>query len=405
MESPATAIEAAAAVDLGHLGLDGGGHLLILHALRELTKGDAIAVRGTHPNLAIDLTGWCRRRGLPVIEKQGEHYVSWRGFERQRWVQAHRCGLSDARAPSAIRDHASPAWGVAARGALVEAGGPAFHFPLSDKTAVWAEDAARLYAQALANQWDPNTAIDWEQPFTLPDEVEDAVVQVMTYLVENENAALSVPARFLSQMHPHFREVQQMLAVTIADEARHVEVFTRRLGLRDRTPGLSTAGGQASLKSLFDADEFSVASFLLSVLGEGTFVNLLNFLHLNAPDPVTAQICRLAAKDEARHVAFGMSHVEWHLRRDRDLTLRLRRAVEQRHEALAGTEGLNEEVFDALVLIAAGAFTVEAVEQGYRRVEQLKQEMAEGRRARLMKLGFPPAEATELAAKHTRNFM
>jgi len=100
-----------------------------------------------------------------------------------------------------------------------------------------------------------------------------------------------------------------------------------------------------------------------------------------------------------------MSHVEWHLRRDRDLTLRLRRAVEQRHEALAGTEGLNEEVLDALVLIAAGAFTVEAVEQGYRRVEQLKQEMAEGRRARLMKLGFPPAEATELAAKHTRNFM
>ena len=53
----------------------------------------------------------------------------------------------------------------------------------------------------------------------LPDEVEDAVVQVMTYLVENENAALLVPARFLGQMHPHFREVLQCLAITIADEA------------------------------------------------------------------------------------------------------------------------------------------------------------------------------------------
>ena len=60
------------------------------------------------------------------------------------------------------------------------------------------------------------------------EEVEAAVVQVMTYLIENENAALVVPARFLGQIHPHFREVMQLLAVQVADEARHIEVFTRR---------------------------------------------------------------------------------------------------------------------------------------------------------------------------------
>jgi len=403
--SPATVIEAAATVELGRLGLDSGAHLLILRALRQVPEGAAVAVRGTRPDLAVDLAGWCRAKGISLIEQTGASFLVSRGFQRQRWAHAQRCGLSDPRAPGAVSEHASPTWGVAARGALVEASGPEFQFPLSEKSTLWAEDAARLYAQAVASQWDPNAAIDWDQPFDLPGEVEDAVAQLMTYLVENENAALLVPARFLAQMHPHFREVQQMLAVTIADEARHVEVFTRRLGLRGRSPALSTAGGQASLKTLFDAAEFSVASFLLSVLGEGSFVNLLNFLHVHAPDPVTAQICRLAAKDEARHVAFGMSHLQWHLHHDRDLALRLRRAIERRHDELAATDGLNEEVFDALVLIAAGAFTVDAIEQGYRRVRQLEQEMADGRRARLMKLGFSAADASDLAQKHTRNFM
>ena len=62
----------------------------------------------------------------------------------------------------------------------------------------------------------------------LPAEVEEAVVQIMTYLVENETAALMVPARFLARLHPHFREVMALLSVQIADEARHIEVFTRR---------------------------------------------------------------------------------------------------------------------------------------------------------------------------------
>ena len=97
----------------------------------------------------------------------------------------------------------------------------------------------------------------------------------MTYLIENEQAALLVPARFLGRVHPHFREVVQLLAVQVADEARHVEVFTRRAALRGGALGVSTAGGQASLQTLLDEPDFALASFLLSVLGEGTFLTLL----------------------------------------------------------------------------------------------------------------------------------
>src|SRR5271170_4010063 len=205
----------------------------------------------------------------------------------------------------------------------------------------------RIYAQGAAAQWDPATAIPWNTNFDLPPEVEDAVVQIMTYLIENETAALIVPSRFVSQLHPHFREVMQVLALQAADEARHIEVFTRRALLKRKELGLSTSGGQASLKTLVDEPDFATASFLLSVLGEGTFLSLLWFIERYAPDPVTAAVAKLAAQDEGRHVAFGIAHLTQHLNNDPGFRPHLADSVRRRHDALQHTAGLNAEVFDA----------------------------------------------------------
>ena len=190
-----------------------------------------------------------------------------------------------------------------------------------------------------------------------------------------------------------------------SDEARHIEVFTRRATLRRQRLGLSTSGGQASLKTLFDESEFAVASFLLAVLGEGTFVNLLHFLQEHAPDPVTRQVARLTGRDEARHVAFGMAHLQYQLQHDAQLPARLAAAIEARYESLAQTSGLNEEVFDALVLLAAGSWEPAAIAAGFECVQAMKQAMAEGREHRLNRLGFGGGEASRLASLHTRNFM
>src|SRR4029077_15018078 len=207
--------------------------------------------------------------------------------------------------------------------------------------------------------------------FDLPAEVEDAVVQIMTYLIENETAALVVPCRFASQIHPHFREVMQVLALQAADEARHIEVFTRRALLKRTELGLSTAGGQTSLMTLVEEPDFALASFLLSVLGEGTFLSLLWFIEHYAPDPVTAAVTRLAAQDEARHVAFGLAHLRRHATQDAGLRARLAAAVHRRHDALRQMAGLNAEVFDALILMAAGSWEPADLRQGHRRVMPL----------------------------------
>lgn len=398
-----------ARLELGELGLDRGAHLLIKRALRQLPVGGRLVVGGCAPELGLHLRTWCRAQGHPLhAPAEGDPAVAIverGGAEEGRWRGAERAGHADRTHEGAVAEHAPAHWGLAARGAMVEAGSPSVAFGLDQRIEIWADEAAALYAQAAAAQWDPATAIPWSSAVELPAEVEDAVVQVMTYLIENETAALVVPARFLGQVHPHFREVMQLLAIQTADEARHIEVFTRRARLHREHLGLSTAGGQASLKTLLDEPDFALASFLLAVLGEGSFLSLLWFLHEHAPDPVTREIARLTAQDEARHVAFGLAHLRRHAERDPGLLGRLTLAVHRRHTALQHTAGLNEEVFDALVLLAAGSWDHEALARGWDAVQQLERDMDEARRRRLQRLGFPSEDAAALSELHTRNFM
>ncbi|WP_322051790.1 ferritin-like domain-containing protein [Paraburkholderia bannensis] len=396
-------------IDIESLGFDSGAHLLVRHALDALAPGERLRVVGCAPGWDVMLGHWCRAQGHLLqwlTDDDGQRVaLVCRDSRYGRWRDAQQTGRSDPRAADAVAPRALSTWGLAARGAQVEAGSPAFAFRLDSKQEVWTDNAGDLYAQAVAAQWNADEAIDWSVEFELPEPVEASVVQIMTYMVENENAALVVPARFLGQLHPHYRELQAALAIQVADEARHIDVFTRRIRHKHREPALSTAGGQASLKTLLDESDFSVASFLLSVMGEGTFVTLLQFLQAHGPDPLTRQIARLAARDEARHVALGMSHLLYRLTVEPDLRVRLGRAIEQRHGALEGTGGLNEEVFDALVLVAAGELTPSAVARGYALVQELMRDMADGRYARLVRLGFEHAHARELALMHTRNFM
>lgn len=391
-------------VELQHLGVDQGGDLLLRRGFRRLGKGESLEVAGTHEELAQQLRTWARATGNDCRPSPpGADFVAelrpspW--FESTPWEQA-----GDA-APDGIVSSAPPRWGLAARGARVEQGAPAFDFALIERIELWTDDAARLYARAAAAQWDPATAIDWNAAITHDDEIEDAVVQVMTYLIENETAALIIPARFAGRIHPHFREVMQLLAIQTADEARHIEVFTRRALMRRDAPGTSTSGGQASLKTLVDEPDFALASFLLSVMGEGSFLVLLDFLAREGPDPVTRAICRLAAQDEARHVAFGLAHLRRHAEEDPALIARLAMAMHRRHAELSQTSGLNERVFEALTVLAAGGFMPDQILRGHGRVMQLQADMDHARRVSLGRLGFGVAEAEALSGLHTRNFM
>jgi hypothetical protein len=372
-------------IDLENLGLESGGDVLLRRALRKLAEGEQLEVAGSHEELNLQLRTWCRVLGHQ-FEPSSDASSSVLGVITPA---AHFGKLPTERThvtvANGVADRAPLHWGLAGRSAEVELGGPIFDFSLIDKMDIWTDDAARLYARAAAAQWDPATAIEWSAPIEHDDEIEEAIVQVMTYLIENETAALLVPARFLGKLHPHFREVMQVLAIQAADEARHIEVFTRRALLKRDRLGLSTIGGQASLKTLLDEPDFALASFLLSVMGEGSFLILLNFIHRYAPDAVTRSVARLAAQDEARHVAFGLAHLKRHASQDASLLPRLTLAVQRRHAELAETAGLNERVFEALAVMAAGGYSPKEIGIGFERVMQLQTEMNSARRGRFLR--------------------
>jgi hypothetical protein len=272
---------------------------------------------------------------------------------------------------------------LAPRGAAIEAGGPQFAFPLKHKRDVWAMNLASIYKQAVANQWSAARDIPWNDLPKLPVELEHAVRQIMTFLTENEFAALYIPARFIPR----------------------IQAFTKRAQATGFELGTTASSGQLSLQTLLEEPDFTIATFLLCVMGEGTFLSLLKFLHECAPDPVTAELARLVHRDEARHVAFGTEHVRYVLQTEPDKRRSLAAAVERRSQVLADISGLSPYVSDALVMLAGGGVSVAQIREGARRVLALHREMDSSRRERLQSLGFSGVEATELSAYHTKNFM
>jgi len=129
--------------------------------------------------------------------------------------------------------------------------------------------------------------------------------------------------------------------------------------------GISSVATSRSLLSLLQTDDFTEATFLLSVLGEGTFLDLLSFIERYAPDETTAELTRRAKSDESRHVHFGLAHVRYGLATDPTLYTRLEAAVRRRAATLHGIAGVPAPVQDSLTILAAGGTEPQAVARGH----------------------------------------
>jgi TusA-related sulfurtransferase len=87
-------------VDLGSLGLDGGGHVLVALALARIEPGDELTVDGSHPDLRPQLRAWCSANGhqfdasqhgdvVTVVRRGATANARWSGAERAGSPQPH----------------------------------------------------------------------------------------------------------------------------------------------------------------------------------------------------------------------------------------------------------------------------------------------------------------------------
>lgn len=415
------AVTPAASVDCGDLDPAGGALLRIANALLRLQAGQVLEIRSTSAALAGDLDPWLRLRGHQLLASLDggveTRFLVRRGpagaLQSADWgsrLPRREGGQLDVRdwllgRAGDIPDEASTYLGFVPRGAVAEPGGPAYPYSLNRRLDIWADNLADLYEQGKLQQWNASSDIAWERLPELPEPLERAVCQLMTFLAENEYAALYIPAKFLPRINAQFVEAVLFLSAVINDEARHIEAFTKR--------ALANGGGlqyaseltERSLHSLLVQEDYFRSGFLLHVLGEGTFLELLEFIERHAPDPVTADVVRRARQDEGRHVAYGIANVRQCLQREPGRIEDLVQAAEERSAALAASSPTNPLVMEALAVLAGGGNSPRQLAAGFAAVRQLQQEMHLGRVRRMLQIGLEPAAAERISQLHTPNFM
>ncbi len=185
-------------------------------------------------------------------------------------------------------------------------------YTVRTKSDIWLSNAAMLYEEALQRQWSSATDIPWHTIKPLPDDIERAQCQLATFLTEVEFVAADVPGRWIASTTPDFFEPRMFLITQVMDESRHLDVFRKRAlanggGLMQR-PTITTSGVVGSIDLSRD---FTEMSSRLHISGEGAVLTIFRMGELMAYNEAEKLMYRLAAQDEARHVAFGVMHMRY----------------------------------------------------------------------------------------------
>ncbi len=295
--------------------------------------------------------------------------------------------------------------GIMFRGARRTHPAPEMPGAITRRELVWTDNLHELIERAKRRQWNAATDIPWAEGHGVRAELESALADVLTWMLQQEYAAWYVPAKFIGRIHPAYTEVGLFLSTQVMDEARHVEVFLKRLYLNGVGLREVAASTESSIKGLIMQEDFARASFLLHVLGEGTFKDLFHLLIEIAPDEATRQIMIRALEDEARHVAYGVGRLRTQLALQRDPDVLGQAFVDALEARLAFTyevSGLPRPVQEALAILAGGSGGPGATGPGRERVRRFVDELNRNRKERLLQAGFSERLAETISQLHVR---
>lgn len=145
----------------------------------------------------------------------------------------------------------------------------------------------------------------------LPEVDRDHLITTLCNYCVGESAALKASSGLVRLAPNHHSRI--FLATQVADEARHLEVFLRRIGtlgvadpegevLRRANPRL--VDFKKRLLELVDQGDWEAAVFAQNVLLESMEDTVFRF-HEQVADPVTRQVLEGVVADERRHLGFG----------------------------------------------------------------------------------------------------
>jgi hypothetical protein len=191
---------------------------------------------------------------------------------------------------------------------------------------------AALYERARQAQWHPDTDIDWsvEVPFgaALPDDSAFSMASfaasplaprgralwdsfrwelqcwLVSQFLHGEQGALVVAGRLVEAV-PDLAG-KSFAASQAVDEARHVEVFSRYVREKLPTSYPMSAPLAALITDILADERWDVTVLGMQILVEGLALAAFRVAGATLHDDLIKDIARLVARDEARHVSFGV---------------------------------------------------------------------------------------------------
>ncbi len=218
------------------------------------------------------------------------------------------------------------------RGAGVRPEAPRLGPRWTNKAESWSASVQMLYEEAQARQWSSAVDVPWHELTQLPDDIELAMCQLCTFLTQVEFIAADLPGRYLPQISADHYEVALFIGTQIMDEARHEDVFRKR-ALANGC-GLLQAGPGAV--GLLQVTDFTEMTTLLHLVAEGFVQSLFRMGELISSNEAEKRMFRLAAQDESRHVAFGVTHMKYLIETEPERREEIHHYLD-RQEGLLGT--------------------------------------------------------------------
>lgn len=179
-----------------------------------------------------------------------------------------------------------------------------------------------LYRTAVAKQWDPLTAIDWDalHPERYTEEQRYGARLYWSRRAWGEYGAISespaLQIRFCQQKHEP--DLRFFFTIRTQEEARHAEVcylMAEKLGGYIEEPVKTEYQGSVSTHGVrrmaLDLD-IPLEATIASLVCAAEEVAFDVFIHLNkiTTNPVARKVIQLITRDEVRHCAFGWAYME-----------------------------------------------------------------------------------------------
>jgi hypothetical protein len=255
-------------------------------------------------------------------------------------------------------------YSMASRGSALVAKLPDLGYTINRRSDVWADAVGALYEVAKARRWAPAVDIPWAELASPGDGLrEAALAQACTVLEEVALVAMEMPSRWVFSINQEFLELKSFLCAQMIDEARHVEVCRKRALVSGTGLGRASVSAEQALKELLSAETYPEASLGTNLLLGSFVLAMYRALAALATTRADRLLGTLSMQDVARSVAYGVSHMRYHLAHQPARAEALDDYLDRSEHAVLGIAG-SPEFLEPLVVLAAGSRDPAALRRG-----------------------------------------